>query len=290
VRASKKGITDQALVEVLAILLRLNAEAYRIRVYYDSVAGIPNPTTCTAPLFQFLQSAFSALEWIECSKGQHIDNLRQTTRDLWNRPTNMITPSEYEQYEARYAEVAPPATETPTVMPTLDPNTDRGALILAGKWFMEAVVKIPHVERVALCGSLTTPKELHKDIDFLVYVSPDVDLKWLSKIKRGLSGRIQRGCLGADVFVVEQGSYIGRACRYRDPWPRQICVAQYLTCHSRPGLCDTQRNFVLDDSVVQHPPIVLFPKIDSSLKPSEIPDDVANHLMKPQGLSSMALS
>jgi hypothetical protein len=279
VRASKKGIADQALVEVLAVLLRLNAETYRIQVYYDRDAGIPKPTTCTAPLFRFLQSAFSALEWIECSKGRHIDNLRQTTRSLWKRPTNMITPSEYDQYEQRYAEIDPPATEAQTEPPALDSNTDRGALILAGKWFVEAVVQNPHVERVALCGSLTTAKEHPKDIDFLVYVSPEVDLKWLSKMKRGLLGRIQRGCLGADVFVVEQGSYIGRACRYRDPWPRQVCVAQDLTCHSRLGLCDTQRNFVLNENLVQHPPIVLYPESEGALKASEIPDDVAMHLM-----------
>lgn len=279
VRASEKGIADQALVEVLAVLLRLNAETYRIKVYYDRGAGIPNPTTCPAPLFRFLQSAFSALEWIECSKGRHLDNLRQTTRGLWKRPTNMITPSEYDQYEKRYAEIDQPATDAQRVTAALDPNTDRGALILAGKWFVEAVVKNPQVERVALCGSLTTSKEHPKDIDFLVYVSQDVDLKWLSKMKRGLLGRIHRGCLGADVFVVEHGSYIGRACRYRDPWPRQVCVAQDLTCHSRLGLCDTQRNLILNEGLVQHPPIVLYPEIEGALKPSEIPDDVARHLM-----------
>lgn len=279
VRTASEGNADQALVEVLAVLLRLHAESYRIQVYYDKVAGIPNPTTCKVPLFRFLGSIFSSLEWIECSKGRHIDTLRRTTRGLWNRPTNMITMSDYDQYEARYAAIAPPATDVQPVPLALDLNTDRGALIHAGTWFMEAVVKVPHVERVALCGSLTTSKEHPKDIDFLVYVTPDVDLKRLSKLKRGLLGRIQRGNLGADVFVVEQGSYIGRACRYRDPWPRQVCMAQDLTCDSRSGLCDTQRNFVLNDSLVQHPPIVLYPEIGGTLNASEIPDDVAMHLI-----------
>lgn len=115
VRAAGKGVEDQALVEVLAVLLRLNAETYRIQVYYDRVAGIPNPTTCNLPLFRFLESAFSSLEWMECSKGRHIDTLRRTTRGLRDRPTNMISASDYDQYKARYAAIAQPATRAKTV-------------------------------------------------------------------------------------------------------------------------------------------------------------------------------
>jgi predicted nuclease of predicted toxin-antitoxin system len=107
IRAPVKTAGKIAPVEALALLLRLHAEHYQIRIFYDKTAGIMNPAHCDEPILKELTAAFSKLEWIECTKGRHIDSLRKTTEILWHRPTNMITPTGIDIYLRRLASAEP---------------------------------------------------------------------------------------------------------------------------------------------------------------------------------------
>ncbi len=99
-----------------------------------------------------------------------------------------------------------------------------------------------------------------------------MDIKRIANLKRKLSGRIRRGSLGADVFLVEDGQYIGRPCNYKEPWVRAVCAANKNVCYlDRPFLCDTTRNFKLSKEVVNHPPIILWPEATAIMK---IPYDI----------------
>ncbi len=78
--------------------------------------------------------------------------------------------------------------------------------------------------------------------------------------------------MGADVFVAEGGRYIGRACRFREPWPRVDCTSQKLCCaDGREFLCDTSANFTLDQELIDDPPVILWPKARHN---TDVPADV----------------
>jgi len=67
--------------------------------------------------------------------------------------------------------------------------------------------------------------------------------------------------MGADVFIAEENRYIGRACQYREPWPRTECTSRELRCaEGREFLCDTSADFTLDQKLIDHPPAVLWPE------------------------------
>jgi len=161
-----------------------------------------------------------------------------------------------------------------TVEPSLRPDrdTDRGALLLAAKWFFNRATKLESVTRIALIGSICTDKKNPKDIDILLTIAPAADIAPISKLKRQMSGRIQRGLLGADIFLAEEGSYIGRPCRFREPHPRVGCAQDGLRCDfNRPFLCDTSCSFELKKEVITSPPIILYPRL---LTAGKIPADV----------------
>lgn len=102
IRVSGDDVGEVVLTETLALLLRLHLEGCSIKVFYDTAAGISDPASLECPLYSALSAAFSAMEWIECSKGRHIDWLRKTTRNLWVHPTNMIVPSDVDAYRKRW--------------------------------------------------------------------------------------------------------------------------------------------------------------------------------------------
>jgi predicted nuclease of predicted toxin-antitoxin system len=104
IRAPQDAVGSVALVETLALLLRLHLEECEIKVFYDTTAGLRNPANLDSPLFAALAAAFSRIEWIECSKGRHVEWIQKTTRNLQNQPTNMITCSEIAAYQKRLAE------------------------------------------------------------------------------------------------------------------------------------------------------------------------------------------
>ena len=53
----------------------------------------------------------------------------------------------------------------------------RQVLLDAGETFVRKILLVNGVERIALVGSITTDKSEPKDIDFLLTVSVDIDMK-----------------------------------------------------------------------------------------------------------------
>lgn len=156
--------------------------------------------------------------------------------------------------------------------PTPAEVTDRSRLLDAAFWFVGEAKKLADVLRIALVGSICTNKPNPKDVDLLVTIQPGADLKPLARLARGLQGHIQRGRLGCDVFLVENARYIGRTCRYREPWLRRVCAMTGLQCdQKRDFLCDTSCNFTLSAEVIRNPPLVLWPEIEVR---APLPEDV----------------
>jgi predicted nucleotidyltransferase len=151
-------------------------------------------------------------------------------------------------------------------------RTDRQALLSAVRWFLNEARHLDEVLQIALIGSVCTNKKHPKDIDLLITVKPGSDLKRLATLRRKTQGRIQQGLLGTDMFIVDTGEYIGRLCRYREPHPRVSCCDDKLVCDStKTFLCDTSRNFVIPQSLVDYPTIILYPEFSA---PPGTPDDV----------------
>jgi len=106
----------------------------------------------------------------------------------------------------------------------------------------------------------------------LVTIRPDAPIKALAKLKRKLQGKISRGSMGADVFIAEEGRYIGRARQYREPGPRADCFAHKPRCaDGREYLCDTSANFTLNQDLIDHPPVILWPNARQNV---DVPVDV----------------
>ncbi len=149
---------------------------------------------------------------------------------------------------------------------------DRDVLLDVGKWFFDQAKLLTEVEQIALVGSICTAKKKPKDIDFLVNIRSGADIKALATLARKLQGRIQKGNLGADVFIVEDGKYIGRACHYKEPWPRVVCRQRALHCSlERNYLCNTANNFQLKKDVIEKPALILWPSLIIN---AELPGDV----------------
>jgi hypothetical protein len=126
--------------------------------------------------------------------------------------------------------------------------------------FVRRASGIAGVERIAFIGSIYTRKQRPKDVDLLVTIREDTDLVALAAAGRSLKGAAQNQNLGADVFLVQDGRYIGRTCSYREPHPRVRC-ADNRCVPERPHLCDTSAHLVLGDEVIREPPLVLWPEI-----------------------------
>jgi len=151
-------------------------------------------------------------------------------------------------------------------------ETDRSALLNAAKWFLENISKRDDIEKIAFFGSICTDKEHPKDIDVLVYLKPKADIKAIAVLKRKFGGRIGKACMGADVFLVEDGKYIGRACRYKEPWVRVVCAQEGLRCNrERQHLCDTSYTVTLKQEIIDNPPVIALPEFSASVP---IPDDL----------------
>lgn len=155
----------------------------------------------------------------------------------------------------------------------------RADLLRAVLDFVRNASALPGVRRIALLGSLATPKEIPKDVDLLVSVDDDMPLDALARLSRRLSGATMAtgdGC-GADIFLCNpQGAYLGRVCSWKTcaPGIRQACKAQH--CGRRQYLHDDLQIVRLDDAVITAPPLELRPHI---IARSEIPHDVQSELI-----------
>ncbi|MDC0936308.1 UPF0158 family protein [Pirellulales bacterium] len=160
---------------------------------------------------------------------------------------------------------------TPLPLPDL-----RDAMFTEVRQFVRSARTIDGVERIALIGSLAQNKEFPKDIDLLVTVADGCDLAMLATLGRKLSGHMNSCQAGADVFLAsDDGKYIGRTCPWRhcDPGVRTSCDA--LHCGRRPYLHDDFESIRLNDDLIAHPPVVLWP---DTLAVSSVPSDVRQQL------------
>lgn len=142
----------------------------------------------------------------------------------------------------------------------------------AGEFVRDART-LPGITRIALLGSLLTPKDDPKDIDLVVTVADACDLTPLAKLGRRLQGRAQGLNHGADVFLASpSGAYLGRTCPWREcrPGIRAACDADH--CGARPFLHNDRRTITLPGSVIASPPLELYPTVVARVG---IPPDVA---------------
>jgi len=157
----------------------------------------------------------------------------------------------------------------------------RADLLCAVLAFVKDARRLPGVRRIALFGSLTTPKAIPKDVDLLVEVDNAMPLEPLARLKRQLLGKTMAtgdGC-GADVFLCNpRQEYLGRICSWKQcaPGIRQACEAQH--CGRRTYLYDDLQNLHLDPALITAAPLELWPEI---ITRAEIPDDVQTLLVAP---------
>ncbi|KAB2914149.1 MAG: hypothetical protein F9K29_15395 [Hyphomicrobiaceae bacterium] len=139
-------------------------------------------------------------------------------------------------------------------------SNPRHHLLSAVLAFARAARSLAGVRRIALLGSLATPKPVPKDADVLVTIDADINLDSLAGIGRRLKGSAQMINLGADIFLADEADrYIGRICHYRDCRLRVACRA--LSCGLRQHLNDDLQIVTLSPTLVSEPPIDLWPRI-----------------------------
>lgn len=145
--------------------------------------------------------------------------------------------------------------------------------------FTLKVAALPGVSRIALLGSLATPKVAPKDADVLVSVASDCRLDRLAEAARALKGHAQTRNSGADIFLTDlDGRYIGRICHWREcrPGIRLACRAQH--CGRREFLHDDLQVVNLAPMLVVQPPVELWPTL---VRRVAIPADVERILLGP---------
>jgi hypothetical protein len=155
----------------------------------------------------------------------------------------------------------------------------RSFFLLAALEFVRASRSLPGMQRIALVGSLTTPKPYPKDIDLLVTVADDMDLERLATLGRRLLGAAQRINGGADVFLCNpEGEYIGRSCPWREcaPGRRVRCGARYRS--GRQYLRDDLDQVKVSSGLIESPPILLWPSAETRVP---LPQDVNDLLFGP---------
>ncbi|HLY73539.1 MAG TPA: hypothetical protein VKU80_05425 [Planctomycetota bacterium] len=136
---------------------------------------------------------------------------------------------------------------------------DRRTLLLSlAAEYVRRIRGLDGIQRIALVGSLCTRKPNPKDIDILLSLRPGMDFAELARFSRSLKGAAQSLSSGADIFLAEEGRYIGRICGYRECHPRVRCLA--LHCGGRSHLNDDLENVRLDGGLIADPPLVLWPE------------------------------
>jgi len=161
--------------------------------------------------------------------------------------------------------------------PSPSVSNPREVLLTEVLAFVRAAAATPGVIRIALVGSLATPKPIPKDADVLVSVEDGVSLTRLATVARRLKGRAGNINLGADIFLCDPaGRYFGRVCGYRECRPRVLCEARH--CGERDHLNDDLHRVTLQPELTRAPPFVLWPEVHRAEK---APDDVERLLLLP---------
>ena len=144
--------------------------------------------------------------------------------------------------------------------------------------FMVLARKLEGIRRISVLGSIVTAKPNPKDIDILVVGADHTDLAPLAACSRQLKGVVQSINRGADVFLAnEQDNYIGRICHWKDCRPGIRLACKALNCGRRPYLYDDFGVVKLNEELVQHPPLTLWPSLEVRCP---LPEDVEDWIAK----------
>jgi predicted nucleotidyltransferase len=154
----------------------------------------------------------------------------------------------------------------------------RESLISFALEFVNVARYIPGVTRIALFGSLATDKEDPKDVDLLVAVTDDADLSPLAKAARRLQGRAQSLNRGGEVFLTDtHGKYLGRICPWKNCGPGYRVSCDAHNCGRRPYLHDDLGVFQLNETLIETPPIDIWPRYIERVK---VPGDLKRAIIK----------
>jgi len=138
----------------------------------------------------------------------------------------------------------------------------RAFLIAEAFRFIERIVDIPGVRRIAMLGSLLSSKANPKDVDLLITVDDEADLSSLAKSARRLMGMAQSKNRGADVFLANSaGQYIGRICHWSRCGPHFRATCDARNCGMREYLHDDLDDIKLDSRLVKEPPLEIWPSV-----------------------------
>ena len=164
----------------------------------------------------------------------------------------------------------------------------RRPLLEAVLRFVQAAATCPGVLRIALVGSLTTPKRIPKDADVLVTIESGLDLEVLAGYGRRLKGNAQNINLGADIFLADDGGrYLGRICHYRECYPRVACRAQH--CGHRDHLNDDLHIVTLSANLIAAPPVELWPRVVRRLPVPEDTEALLLAVLERDGIADQPL-
>ena len=141
-------------------------------------------------------------------------------------------------------------------------NDVRAFLISEAFRFIERIVGIPGVRRIAMLGSLLSSKANPKDVDLLITVDDEADLATLAKLSRRLKGMAQSKNKGADVFLANSAElYIGRICHWSQCGPQFRVTCDARNCGVREYLHDDLDDINLDPLLVKEPPLEIWPRV-----------------------------
>ncbi|HUP59663.1 MAG TPA: UPF0158 family protein [Thermoanaerobaculia bacterium] len=156
-------------------------------------------------------------------------------------------------------------------LPPQRPRIDARHHLLAGAVaFVDRVKRISGVTRIALIGSIATPKREPNDIDLLVTIATNTIARDIAAAGRKLKGHAQQLNRGADIFLTDPaGTYLGRTCPWREcaPGIRMSCEAQHCGTY----LYDDLHVITLRPETIATPPLELWPKV---VVRQEVPEDV----------------
>ena len=140
-------------------------------------------------------------------------------------------------------------------------NEDVRAFLIAETFqFIERIIGIAGIRRIAMLGSLLSSKANPKDVDLLITVDDDADLSALAKSARRLKGMAQSKNKGADVFLANSvGQYIGRICHWSRCGPQFRATCDANNCGVRMYLHDDLDDINLDPLVIKEPPLEIWP-------------------------------
>ena len=154
----------------------------------------------------------------------------------------------------------------------------RAFLIIEVFKFIDRVVTLPGLRRVAMLGSILTPKANPKDVDILITIDDDADLTALAKASRSLKGIAQGKNKGADIFLANPAEeYIGRVCHWSRCGPQFRSTCDAWNCGVRHYLHDDFGDIRLKPRLVKEPPLEIWPAV---IYRQKVADDLLPFLAK----------